>query len=106
MPEELRYDDNPLFNAGNTKLVLGKDGEEVEDFAVLGGTSTNRAGGQMPWGAWIACEEVFQVGVGSQPHGYIFEIDSRAEGPVEAVPIRGAGRFSHEAVAWLDGILY
>lgn len=104
VPPELRYDDQPQFNAGNTKLVLRGDRSKVDDFAVLGGTSTNCAGGPTPWGSWIACEEVFQNG--SEPHGYCFEIDSRAEGPVEAVPIKQAGRFVHEAIAWHDGILY
>ena len=35
-----------------------------------------------------------------------FEIDAYAEGPVQARPVTAAGRFVHEAVAWLDGILY
>jgi secreted PhoX family phosphatase len=58
----------------------------------------------MPWNSWIACEEVFQNG--AEPHGYNFEMDAGAEGPVRAVPIKAAGRFVHEAVAWMDGILY
>jgi secreted PhoX family phosphatase len=61
----------------------------------------------MPWGSWITCEEVVnRSAVTSTPHGYIFEIDAYADGPVEAKPITAAGRFTHEAVAWLDGILY
>jgi secreted PhoX family phosphatase len=32
-------------------------------------------------------------------HGYVFEVDSRAEGLVDPVPIRAMGRFYHEAVA-------
>jgi uncharacterized protein len=39
-------------------------------------------------------------------HGYTFEIDALATGPVAAEPIRGAGRFVHEAVGWLAGALY
>ncbi|AHY45469.1 putative phosphatase [Rubrobacter radiotolerans] len=104
VPPEFRYDTDPRFNAGNTKLVVGANREVREDFAVLGGTSTNCAGGPMPWGSWIACEEVFQDG--KEPHGYNFEIPAGAEGPVAPEPIKAAGRFVHEAVAWTGGVLY
>ena len=30
-------------------------------------------------------------------HGYIFEIDATAEGPVPAIPVPQAGRRAHEA---------
>jgi secreted PhoX family phosphatase len=83
----------------------------VRDFAILGGTSTNCAGGVVGR-SWITCEEVVKGpnGVGStltpKRHGYLFEIPSDADGPVEAVPIRSTGRFVHEAVSWTGGILY
>jgi uncharacterized protein len=104
VPPELRYDSDPSYNAGNTKLVVGPNREVLDSFAVLGGTSTNCAGGETPWGSWIASEEVFDSG--DQPHGYNFEIDAFTDGPVKAVPIKAAGRFVHEAVVYLDGILY
>jgi hypothetical protein len=78
----------------------------VESFAILGGTDTNCAGGQTPYGTWITCEEVVNRGATGTPQGYIFEIDASASGPVQARPVTAAGRFAHEAVAWLDGILY
>ena len=106
VPPELRYDDDPTYNAGNTKLVVDENLNVVQDFAILGGTDTNCAGGQTPWGSWITCEEVVNRSANGTPHGYIFEIDAYADGPVEAKPITAAGRFTHEAVAWLDGILY
>ena len=105
VPPDLRYDSDPSYNAGNTKLVIDNQTRTViESFGILGGTSTNCAGGQMPWGSWIASEEVHDDG--DQPHGYNFEIDAYSAGPVDAVPITGAGRFVHEAVVWLHGALY
>lgn len=116
---------------GATKLVVrreleasGGGGDEraytytVENsFAILSGTSTNCAGGVLPFGKWLTCEEVVKGptfgpppprGDGPTPlkHGYIFEVDAKADGPVQAVPIVGAGRFSHEATVWRGGILY
>jgi uncharacterized protein len=76
------------------------------------------AGGHMPWGSWMACEETVNgpdvgpdfTGVSNvpleQPHGFIFDVP--IDGISDGQPITRAGRFAHEAVA-LDprhGILY
>ena len=104
VPAGKRYDALPVFNAGCTKLVVGPGRRVTESFAVLGGTTTNCAGGPTPWRSWITCEEVFEDG--EERHGYAYEVDSRARGPVRPEPIRAAGRFFHEAVSYLDGTLY
>ncbi len=106
IPSDKRYDPNPASaNAGNTKLLVGADRRVIETYQVLAGTSTNCAGGETPWDSWITSEEVFKAG-GPFGHGYNFELPSEPNAPTQSIPIRRAGRFSHEAVSWLDEVLY
>ena len=129
VPADKAYD-YPATVGGNTKLVVSKkrvgshEREEGirtpryqytvrEDFAILGGTSTNCAGGPAFDRYWVSCEEVTKGPTGGsdgmvapKKHGYVFFIDAYARGPVEAVPILNAGRFNHEAAVELDGVLY
>jgi secreted PhoX family phosphatase len=108
---------------GTTTVVTSKQGVPSSAIASLTGTVSNCSGGPMPWGAWITCEETVNgpdVGDdftrtppgGTDPgpytntqnrqfeqrHGYIFEVPT--SGYSDGEPIRGAGRFSHEAVAY------
>ena len=118
---------DPTVRGGNTKLVvrrekagLDADGQQLyvytveNSFTILGGTSTNCAGGVLPQGKWITCEEVVKGpafgpspgGPSALKHGYIFEIDALSEVAVPALPVTAAGRFFHEATVWQGGILY
>lgn len=116
-PLTLQY--NQLAFGGNTKLVVWREKagadpatnqqlytyKVVRDFAVLGGTSTNCAGGIRSPHYWMTCEEVVKR-LGGKKHGYIFEIDARADGPVPAIPVPQAGRRAHEAAIEQAGIIY
>ena len=119
VPPQFRYDQDPTYIAGCTKLVVertkaGKnaDGQQlytyevVDSFNILGGTDTNCAGGEVPFKKWITCEETVNRSATGTKHGYNFEIDAMSDGPVKALPILAAGRFVHEATAWRSGILY
>ena len=124
----LPYD--AAVDGGATKLEVrreraggGPSGEQLyvytveNSFTILGGTSTNCAGGVVPSKKWLTCEEVVKGpsfgpppprGRGPTPlkHGYVFEVNAMADGPVAALPIIGAGRFAHEATVWRAGVLY
>src|SRR5688572_4233630 len=118
VPAALQYD--TLTAGGNTKLEVrripaGRDRlagvdlwryEVVRQFAILGGTSTNCAGGIRNDSTWITCEEVVKRSLNGRKHGYIFEIDAYAEDPVAAIPVPQAGRRAHEAAFELGGIVY
>jgi secreted PhoX family phosphatase len=111
VPGDLRYDPDPAYFAGCTKLVVRRERDGVytlvDDFAIQGGTDNNCAGGVLPGRRWVTCEEVVRRSQLTQiKHGYVFDIDATADRAVEARPVIGAGRFAHEAVVWHRGILY
>ncbi len=89
---------NPLAGGGTTNLVFNpKTGEFTEAWGSLSGTIRNCAGGATPAGSWLTCEETTVVGPDGTRHGYVFEVPQHKAG--DPTPIKGMGRFSHEAVA-------
>ena len=103
---------------GTTTVLVTPRGEVLQAFTSLNGTQSNCAGGAMPWGSWITCEETVNgpdvgpdfTGASNtsleQPHGFIFEVP--VGGQSDRQPIRAAGRFNHEAAAYSphDGAVY
>ncbi|HWT13483.1 MAG TPA: alkaline phosphatase PhoX [Allosphingosinicella sp.] len=76
----------------------------------LAGTCGNCAGGPTPWGSWLTCEETLDkdAPLVGRPHGWVFEVRSRATGLADPIPLTAMGRFVHEA-ATVDprtGIVY
>ncbi len=111
----LCYDPGPDNNStcigGTTNIVFDPaTGEKVSEFLSLIGTDRNCAGGIMPWGSWITCEESDNLtDERGKNHGWCFEVKASTQiGLQKPIPIKALGRFCHEAVA-LDpasGILY
>jgi uncharacterized protein len=115
-----KVDRRKLYDAGKGKKPgLGgtttvhfdtKTGTVERQFLSLAGTYMNCAGGVMPWGSWITCEEHTQNAEDDveRDHGYNFEVPASAMGLVDPIPLKPMGRMRHEAVAYepKSGIIY
>ena len=114
MPREKFYDygkGRAPSIGGTTTVIFNTKTMRVErQWLSLVGTNSNCAGGVMPWGSWITCEEAVQVADKDieQDHGYNFEVPAHAPGLVTPVPLKAMGRFRHEAVTHepRSGVIY
>ncbi len=75
-------------DGGASAIRFSPTGEILDAYRILGGTSTNCAGGRTPWGSWLSCEET--------DTGRVWECDP--SGQTEAVVHDALGVFSHEAI--------
>jgi uncharacterized protein len=92
---------------GVVKLVLDRTTLALKDSRlVLYGTFMNCAGGASPWG-WLTCEEIDDTyeADASLGHGYVFLVRPSDDGTHRPRPIRGYGRFRHEAAVVVDETL-
>ncbi len=108
-PAGLKYD--AKGPGGCTTLDFDpKSKKLVRHFVSIAGTINNCSGG-WSWRntGWFTCEEnVRGIKQGyDKPHGYVYFVPAWANSAVQAVPLKGMGRFSHEAtVADARGIVY
>ena len=79
----------PENQGGTGALRFDATGTVIDAYPILTGTSVNCAGGPMPWGTWLSCEEF--------PLGRVWECDPF--GKRDAVVRPALGVFMHEAVA-------
>ena len=106
---ECSLDEGPLLDLGgagtygtgaiagsNTNIEYDISSKEfVRSYGSLVGIIRPCAGGSTPWESWLSDEENFSVDHDGFTHGWIFDVP--AFGISDAVPIKAAGRFNHEA---------
>ena len=78
----------PFALGGASSISFDAAGRVTGARRILGGTSSNCAGGATPWGTWLSCEEV--------ERGHVHECDVLANRPTRRPAL---GRFKHEAAA-------
>lgn len=88
---------------GTSTLVFDTKAQRLErQFLSLAGTERNCSGGPTPRNSWITCEETVTRPDRDRErdHGWCFEVPATSEAALaDPKPIRGMGRFNHEACA-------
>lgn len=106
------HENGRAMAGGVTGLVVDPGPLHVKhQWLALVGTFDNCAGGPTPWNSWISCEETrIRAGEGcAKDHGWGFEVLPDPDlGLQQPVPLKGLGRFKHEAAATdpANGIVY
>lgn len=76
---------------GASAVRFDADGQIVDAYRILDGSTANCAGGPTPWGTWLSCEEALDA------KGIVWECDPT--GVREAVALPAMGVWRHEAAA-------
>ena len=97
---------NPSLGGTSNLVFDPATGKKTAHFLSLTGTDRNCAGGPMPWGAWITCEEPADLTVDrGQRHGWCFEVKATAEPGLHGISSharRGRNRVNRQHVEIRD----